>query len=157
MNSGTSPNRKAQEPEKRIQPPSPFALTQPLISYSILASFPAEDLIDTRAIPSRGIVILAQTHTKSKTPSLPSSNTFLPPYTNFPFAIGDIDPNIIPPDHLFFLVPSAASPDQDTGLPPAEAEKLRRQLLLWMLKQREVLNRAQELHSWVVQSQPDAQ
>lgn len=53
----------------------------------------------------------------------------------------------VPPAiHPIYLMPPSAHPDRDFGLPPAEAEDLRRMVMLYVQKQEEVCRGAEKLY-----------
>lgn len=60
-----------------------------------------------------------------------------------------------PEIHPLFLLPSAAIPDKDFGLPPSEAEETRRMLMMYVQKQEEVCRGAEKLYDGLLKA--DAQ
>ena len=60
-----------------------------------------------------------------------------------------------PEIHPLFIIPSAAIPDKDFGLPPAEAEETRRMLMMYVQKQEEVCRGAEKLYDGLLKA--DAQ
>lgn len=62
---------------------------------------------------------------------------------------------IAPEIHPLFIIPSAAIPDKDFGLPPAEAEETRRMLMMYVQKQEEVCRGAEKLYDGLLKA--DAQ
>jgi len=55
-------------------------------------------------------------------------------------------PYIPPPIHPLFLIPAAAKPSTDYGLPPTEADETRRMLMIYVQKQEEVCRSADKLY-----------
>ena len=62
---------------------------------------------------------------------------------------------IAPEIHPLFIIPPAAIPDKDFGLPPAEAEETRRMLMMYVQKQEEVCRGAEKLYDGLLRA--DAQ
>ena len=62
---------------------------------------------------------------------------------------------IAPEIHPLFIIPPAAIPDKDFGLPPAEAEETRRMLMMYVQKQEEVCRGAEKLYDGLLKA--DAQ
>ena len=97
----------------------------------------------------RRVVTRAQTHAKSKTPTPPTSNT--PTLFKNATANGAVGieqktgEEFVPDVHPFFTIPASAIPNRDMNLPPYQADEIRRQLLLWVQKQEEVVRGAEEL------------
>lgn len=60
-----------------------------------------------------------------------------------------------PEIHPLFLLPTAAVPDKDFGLPPSEAEETRRMLMMYVQKQEEVCRGAEKLYDGLLKA--DAQ
>ena len=62
---------------------------------------------------------------------------------------------IAPEIHPLFIIPPAAIPDKDFGLPPAEAEETRRMVMMYVQKQEEVCRGAEKLYDGLLKA--DAQ
>ena len=62
---------------------------------------------------------------------------------------------IAPEIHPLFIIPPAAIPDRDFGLPPAEAEETRRVLMMYVQKQEEVCRGVEKLYDGLLKA--DAQ
>ena len=96
----------------------------------------------------RRVVTRAQTQAKSKTPTPPSSNTPILPKDaalHGTMETEQTDGEYVPDVHPFFTIPTSAVPIRDLNLPPYQADEIRRQLLLWVQKQEEVVRGAEEL------------
>lgn len=62
---------------------------------------------------------------------------------------------IAPEIHPLFIIPPAAIPDKDFGLPPAEAEETRRMVMMYVQKQEEVCRGVEKLYDGLLKA--DAQ
>ena len=62
---------------------------------------------------------------------------------------------VAPEIHPLFIIPPAAIPDKDFGLPPTEAEETRRMLMMYVQKQEEVCRGAEKLYDGLLKA--DAQ
>ena len=136
LNQQTKQNESDSRAENQNQAPNPD---------DTLPSPTVEDDLDPTAVAPRRVVTRAQTHAKSKTssPSLPNASPL--PYSNNSIVAGEAEVDLLPSVHPLFLIPSSAIPDRNVGLPSPQADELRRQLLLWVQKQEEVVRGIQKL------------
>ena len=100
------------------------------------------------------VVTRAQTQAKSKTPTPPTSNNRPMSEDAANRRIADVglqetgeeeEEEYVSDVHPFFTFPASAIPNRDLNLFPHQADEIRRQLLLWVQKQEEVVRGTEEL------------
>ena len=138
-----------------IQSVNPYSnLPSPPAEIEAQAQTETEDETSTSLSFQHRVVTRAQTQAKSKTPTPPISSHNREDAANHRIADvglqeaeeeeGDVE-EFVPDVHPFFTFPASAIPNRDMNLLPHQADEIRRQLLLWVQKQEEVVRGMEEL------------